>query len=191
MSDDDGDDEADWARAQYELNRRLAYLEEYKTTVDHIEDRAIAAEGVSVDYAQLSIRSGIIINGGALLAIPAFRALFENTSETSTDPLITAAIWFVAGLASNIACAIACHINFRYLSVVYLHYRAQSVSNLQHAYGLVQDDGSLEEKQIKTETQLTGNNRKVSLSFWVSWLLGTGAMVGFVGGATTLLTGLN
>lgn len=57
------------------------------------------------EYAQLIMRNLLLMNGGALIALPAFIEIFD-IQDTS---LITPALYFVGGLVSIILCALSAY----------------------------------------------------------------------------------
>ena len=60
-------------------------------------DRALAYENAAFSIAQASIRNGTLLNGGALIALPAF----IQRSSLTTESAVWACIPFAIGLAAS------------------------------------------------------------------------------------------
>ena len=78
-----------------ELERRLAYLEEYRTNIEPVQRDITEANRATVDFALTGIKSLYLLNGGAIIAVPAFAGVSERLS---IDSLGTAIACFAVGL---------------------------------------------------------------------------------------------
>ena len=95
------------------LQRHLAYLEEWRVGVLQQESAVQAANKGAIEFAQLGIRVGLILNGGALIALPALLTLIPDVNPISLayPHLIGAASAFILGLATaalSVFCAFVC-----------------------------------------------------------------------------------
>jgi hypothetical protein len=79
---------------------RKEYREERETEMAADLEAAKIGENSAVALAQTVIKSGFILNGGGIIAIPAVVALFNLDAERLLPPLILTAGLFVGGLCS-------------------------------------------------------------------------------------------
>ena len=77
------------------LEKQLAYLERWKTDVGPVEQQIIATHQSTIIFAQTAIKSCYLLNGGGLIALPAFVGLFEIPAGAG---VIVSAIFFFVGL---------------------------------------------------------------------------------------------
>lgn len=86
------------------LEKERAYLERWKTDVGPVEQQGIVAHQSAIIFAHTAIKSGYLLNGGGLLALPAFVGLFKISLGNA---VIASAIFFFIGLclaaAANIS----------------------------------------------------------------------------------------
>lgn len=83
--------------SRHRLEKELHYLERWKVDVTPVEQVAIEAGKGSITFAQTAIKTGLILNGGALIALPAFVQIFSVPTAVLIGPIS----YFVIGLALN------------------------------------------------------------------------------------------
>lgn len=81
-----------------ELRQKEAhYLERWKVDVTPVEQVGIEAGKGSITFAQTAIKTSLILNGGALVALPAFTQIFNAPATALLEPIS----YFVIGLVLN------------------------------------------------------------------------------------------
>lgn len=73
--------------ARLKLEKELHYLERWKVDVTPVEQVAVEAGKGSIAFAQAAIKSGLILNGGALVALPAFTQIFGISASQLIEPI--------------------------------------------------------------------------------------------------------
>jgi MFS family permease len=79
---------------------RKEYREERESEMAALLESHQAAEKAAVDFAQTVIRSGFVVNAGAIIAIPAIIALFNLDAEAIRGRLLVTGIFFAAGICA-------------------------------------------------------------------------------------------
>jgi hypothetical protein len=85
-------------------------VEKYRASVEPFLLAALDFQQYAVSYAQIAIRSSYLLNGGALLALPAYAGI--SKSSIGLTSLMWSAGAFVVGLLLVLLCTIVCHLNF-------------------------------------------------------------------------------
>ncbi|MFQ5853518.1 MAG: hypothetical protein ACE5JU_23415 [Candidatus Binatia bacterium] len=88
----------DLERYRQDLERRRTYLEHYKAELEPQYRYSVESDRASVGFAQSGIRSMYILNGGALIALPAFHTLLKDSPTYTSESLMWSAGAFVIGL---------------------------------------------------------------------------------------------
>ena len=84
-------------RIKIQFEKERNYLQRWTTDISPVEEELLETHRSAVGIAQMVLRSGFLVNGGALIALPAFIALFQ----VDASMLVIAAVGcFVAGLLS-------------------------------------------------------------------------------------------
>lgn len=79
------------------LEMELHYLERWKADIVPVEQFVIEAGKGAIAFAQTALKSGFILNGGALIALPAFIQIFSVSDVASAYITITI-LCFTGGL---------------------------------------------------------------------------------------------
>jgi len=86
---------------------------EKKDIFDTYHPVFLALIRASIDYGQLAVRSSFILNGGALLAMPAYLARAGAVvAENNVYGIILAAACYIAGIIFAALCSYAAFFNF-------------------------------------------------------------------------------
>ena len=134
MADDKGGEDSkakDWDR---ELSRHIAFLDQWRTELAPIDAKIALAIQSATSLAQTGLRSGYILNGGALIALPAFIEIFGKFEPNNTRAYTFSAIFFVLGL---ITCVIANFLGYKSVNTAaeaQEHARAWTELNLREQY---------------------------------------------------------
>ncbi|MCH9052631.1 MAG: hypothetical protein IIA72_16415 [Proteobacteria bacterium] len=91
------------------IERRLAFLEEWRTNLTPIQESIASADRGAIDFALAGLKSGFLLNGGALIALPAFIEIFK-LKPGDADLFVFAAIPFALGL---ITCTVANFLGYK------------------------------------------------------------------------------
>ncbi len=84
-------------RHKLRLEKELHYLERWKADIVPVEQHVIEAERGAIAFAQTALKSGFILNGGALIVLPAFMQIFSVSDVASAYITITI-LCFTGGL---------------------------------------------------------------------------------------------
>src|SRR5690606_37798565 len=92
------------------IDRRLVWLEDFKTTVEPIARRISWAQDGVKDYGLLLIRNMFVLNAGALVAAPAYATAIREKTQLLGILAIPIAVYIV-GLICAALCAISSYYN--------------------------------------------------------------------------------
>lgn len=145
----------------------------------------VAFHGISAAYGQLTVRSALLLNGGALFAMPAFFAAILGTDEARAvaDAIVLAAGLYVAGIIFAALCS----------ALAYANYQAGAFQNLTEGYSEILD---VQEQHDQTtfhrnkewrDNYRTENKRRLRFldrflrwTTWIAVVLGACSYVCFV-----------
>ena len=82
-------------------DKRLWYLDEWRSTVLPLAEHALAAEKYAVDFSLMTVKTGALLNGGALVALPAFGAFFKVSVVATGHEFYVSGLSFVIGLLAS------------------------------------------------------------------------------------------
>lgn len=114
MADENGNDNGgkeakNWQR---HLSWRNAFLDQWRTELAPVDAQIALATESATSLALTGLRSGYLLNGGALITLPAFIKIFE-LKPGDTDLFVFAAIPFALGL---ITCTVANFLGYKCLN---------------------------------------------------------------------------
>lgn len=100
MADENGNDNGGKEGKNWErhLSFRNAFLDQWRTELFPVDAQIALAAKSATSLALTGLRSGYLLNGGALIALPAFIEIFNKLKPGDTDLFIFAATPFVLGL---------------------------------------------------------------------------------------------
>ncbi len=108
-----------------ERHRRTGYLETYATYLDFPVEAFKAAEQGRLAYALAGLRTGTILNGGALVAVPAFTSLIGIKIQTQPALFLTTIVLYLLGLVLAAASRVIAYRAAVHWSEFYNHMRAR------------------------------------------------------------------
>lgn len=85
------------------------FLEDLERKVNPLVNEANESVKIAVSYAQIGLKWGFLLNGGALVALPAIVGTIPDISSCSIK---AAAILYIIGLALCAICSLAAYKNF-------------------------------------------------------------------------------
>ena len=169
--------------ARYENERTRTFLERWRTDVEPLHEGAERSREMAFGFAQTAIRSMFILNGGALVAVPAFAELVGTAFQENPTAFLPSGLGFVTGL---ILIAIT-----TVLAYTSMDADAESIRQGQEVVKInlnraenpksytKQEEGRQSEAKVARQKF---NRRSVKLRTWALWL-GVGSMGAFVFGA--------
>ncbi len=113
-NDNGGKEARNWER---QLSWRNAFLDQWRTELAPVDAQIALATESATSLALTGLRSGYLLNGGALIALPAFIEIFKKLESGDTDLFVFAAIAFVLGL---ITCTVANFLGYKCVSTATL-----------------------------------------------------------------------
>ena len=142
----------------------------------------------SASYGQLATRSALLLNGGALFALPPFAAAMSGTTNVGPT-LIQPASCFVVGIVTAALCAYAAYWNFQYNIAQLGEMVAKEMSEIEEGY----DDTykhrlqkSRADFQQERTRGITKFGRRISLTLWFANAFGVFSYIAFVTGSWLL-----
>lgn len=82
-------------------DEREWFLDEWRTGVAPLAEASLRQAESANGFAQTVIRSSLLLNGGALIAVPAIVALFMPDTSQHQEPLLLVLRTFIAGLIAG------------------------------------------------------------------------------------------
>lgn len=158
---------------------RLLHLAEWELSVKTHTDKFVRWVDISAQYAQIALRGGFYLNGGALIALP---PLMQWLGPAQVLGVISAGYIFVVGIVLAALSALSAYANFMYL--------AQSASSLAYTNALEVNNRHYEEpldlqaheeyqKQKKLEK---GHGTRIEVTRILGLAFGVSAYVAFCWG---------
>lgn len=138
-------------------------------------------------YGEVAVKSSLVLNGGALLAFPAYIAALGNPGDSLPVGLIsTSATLFVVGIIAGAFTALLAYLNFQMHSVIVQVERDQEIEKIEADYDILTQHRlkkRREANRVWAEGISMRYNKYVDITFWTAVLLGCTAYVLFVAGA--------
>jgi hypothetical protein len=152
-----------------------------------MEREITQADNNSAAYGQLALKSAFMLNGGALIAFPAY-VQFWNTLPKEFVGL--SVVLFVAGLVLAALAAFLAYANWGFGSDKYGLIRAQGEAGAAQAarasFSLVPDPKETEENS-KREKQIRVCHVKIVISLWATSISGVLSYAAFAAGVVQLM----
>ena len=111
-----------------------AFVEAWRTDIEPLRDRRADHLKYAVSYGQLALRSIILLNGGGLLAAPAFAQMFGSIWSQGFWPPTIAMVAFTLGLICAVGATIFSFLGFLKLQVVSQHEINRTAKRLRGLY---------------------------------------------------------
>lgn len=159
---------------QYEL-----YLREYDRNEAQFSPMIEHFGKGATEYAQLIYRQLFLLNGGALVLVP---TLLTSVDKLTPSVLSCATTFFVIGLITVLLSAYSTHLNFVYISGVLITQNTERAGRLARVY-------LAEEHQDKDQSN--ANGKRITVTFWLSHILGLISVASLICGSSAILKGLN
>jgi len=138
------------------------------------------------EYGILALKNSIILNGGALITIPAYTTILSNFSNKTLN---VSAIFFVAGLISSMLAMYMAHLNFSFLvdHTQWEKYRRRQELELIYFEKVLSAEKSPED----VDRLISRINMKTSFTYWIAHFLGASGVICFAIGGYQLANAAN
>jgi len=155
----------------------------------HIE--SVAAQQVSsyiagsIQFATILVANLMIMNGGALLAFPAYLNGTKEGAPIRTDMIVSSATWFVVGIVLAAIAGYSAYLNFQF------HARSRILESYKENIGVdeahdAEPSQGLLNWRVTTkgdlDRRLGRSEMWINSTFWVGQSSGIGSLVSFVAG---------
>jgi hypothetical protein len=114
-----------------EMERWRAHTERWDAEVAESENRAWDATKIAAEFGKLGLQSAILLNGGALVAIPPLMQWLNDIGRTKVVPI---ASWFFIGLLCAAVSVVFAYINFSALAQANYGYARRRAIELDAQY---------------------------------------------------------
>ena len=165
------------------MEGHLAFLEQWRTDLQPILDDLSLFNRIGADFALGGIKAVFILNGGALIALPAFAGVFRWGSSANADLLTWAVGFFVGGLILSAAAYLLGYLVVNAearRSQELLNWRSRSVREYYHPPKDAQESAQI----ISGAKKLEGKWGRIAFWLMISTIIvAVGALVSFIVGA--------
>jgi hypothetical protein len=156
--------------------------EEAAKQISSIEDRAasyfLSLHAISGDYGQLAVRSALVLNGGAIFAMPAFFAAIQSESEIhqSLNGIVFSATTYVLGIIASALCSFVAYANYQAAAEEFMEEAQLQILEIQERF----DDVTFHRNQPWRALNREEKRKRISLlSKFGSWTTWIGVGLGF------------
>jgi hypothetical protein len=114
-----------------QMERWDVHMQRWEMDVREAERRAWDAQRIAADFGKLGLQSLVLVNGGALVAVP---PLMQWLSDTARLHIPADATWFVIGLLCAAVSIVVAYINFSSISATNSFYSVKRARELEAEY---------------------------------------------------------
>ena len=175
------------------LRLRLQFIDDWKSTVSHHYDAAAKQTDGQIAYGSLALKSAYILNGGGLLALPAFAQIFKVDNSFTADQytgLYIAGILFILGLIGAAVSTVIANLNYGYG-----HHRELSTANLRtfelrKLYYPRSDETAvkaLEDQMDEARVAIQDANKGLGKTYKPAFIVGFASYITFISGSFAML----
>lgn len=168
------------------IEGRLTFLEEWKTNLTPIQNAMTLADRAAIDFGSAGIKAGFLLNGGALIAVPAFVEILKP-GPPAFGSLIYAIGLFVGGLLLCVAVNLAAYLSMRVASVG-LVARIDARSAMLHRLYTGDPTGEHKTRETEKDAEADSRAKRADRITNVGLILYLLTIAAFIGGA--ILSGL-
>lgn len=148
--------------------------------------RVIESQRLSAAYAQLAVRSALVLNGGALFVLPAYISTVSSTDESIPEiTLLVAAAFFIAGILTAVLCAYFAYWNYTFHSWDHEYDLKKEIQEIKEGYDTTHQI-RLEKARDRWHEDLDDlkakNGKRINLTAWIGNALGVISYIAFVVG---------
>jgi hypothetical protein len=150
--------------------RRRGYTEDKVHEINPLTEEAIESVKIAVSYAQIGLKWGFLLNGGALVALP---AIIGGLPEITTCSVKAAAVLYIVGLALCGVCTITAYLNFLTVSNwrrTQANLKKWQISNTYFGTAETQEDYKTAVRLCEAEISSLG--RRIVSTYWIALVTG-------------------
>ncbi len=167
---------------------RELFLRDWETSVSACERRGQEADKGAIDYSLLGIKSAFILNGGALVVLPALTPVFGINTACNKSLLVWAAAIFMVGILCAAATTALSYFTMCYQGAMHFWTREKMAYIVIGQYYGHLEDGSEREKKREEAAKKEKMNRMMSQKLRVTAICcAGGTTISFLCGAGMLL----
>lgn len=169
--------------ARHQNERTRTFLERWRTDVVPLHEAAERSRDMAFGFAQTAIRSMFLLNGGALVAVPAFAELVGTAFQENMTALLLSGSGFVAGLILIAITTLLAYTSMDADAEAIRQDQEVVKINLNRAQNPKSYTNKLKKQQSEAEAaRLKFGRRSAKLRTW-ALCLGVGSMGAFIFGA--------
>lgn len=167
---------------------RELFLRDWEASVPPIERKGQEADRGAVDYSLLGIKSAFILNGGALVVLPALTPVFGINTTCNKGLLIWAAAIFMVGILFAAATTALSYFTMCYQGAMHFWSREKmAFIVIGLYYGHLEDGGERERKRDAAAVKEAENQAMALRLRKMALYSAGGTTVSFLCGAGMLL----
>lgn len=135
-------------KREIEQRDRELFLRDWEASVLPVENQASGAEKGAVDYSLLGLKSAFILNGGALVALPAVTPFFGINAAANKNLLVWTAATFMVGILLSAAATALSYFVMCYQGSMHRWSREKNAQIVIGQYfGHIEDGGARDKKR--------------------------------------------
>lgn len=194
-SNSNGDNPADIAKlsiaerqlrleeSRYRLEKEFHYLERWKVDVVPFENYHIEASKAAISFAQTTVKTGYILNGGALIALPTFVQALSIPIYNHLTLYVIAIVLFFLGLISSGIANVFYYLALASISSRSLHRREAQVLRLNEQHNPVENKNDHIDKLNTVQAKVTKENKRSKILQYIAFASTSLAILAFSIGA--------
>jgi hypothetical protein len=170
------------------IERRLMWLEDFKTTVEPIDSRVLVAFNGLKEYGLLLVRNMFVLNAGALIAAPAYATAIKEKSQLLGILLLPITLYVVGIFA--IFSGVSAYYNFTRGAESGLIERNLEAHKLNNLHFPATENEIIEQRkndQKLVEEALAKSNKKISFWYRIAHTCGWLCFLCFVSGSVVFM----
>ncbi|MET0105680.1 MAG: hypothetical protein ABW072_11125 [Sedimenticola sp.] len=151
------------------MENRKEYVEEWKLNVFRFDEDIRSSTEGAVEFAQQGIRSGLMLNGGALVAVPAIIALFAVDVSQVASGIILSGVLFVIGLLLSWAANLFGFFAMSNSADAYSRQQGEVAKTLTLQYLIHSPGQEISQEDVDKHNKLIADEKSKSDGYWVSY----------------------
>ena len=168
--------------ARHQNERTRTFLERWRTDVVPLHEAAERSRDMAFGFAQTAIRSMFLLNGGALVAVPAFAELVGTAFQENLTVFLLSGLGFVTGLILIAITTVLAYTSMDADAEAIRQEQEVVKINLNRSENPKSYTDEVKKRQSEAEVARQRVDRlSVKLRAWALWL-GVGSMGAFVFG---------
>lgn len=158
-------------------------MERWKVDVVPFEDTHIEASKAAISFAQTTVKTGYILNGGALIALPTFVQALSIPIYTHLTLYVIAIVLFFLGLISSGIANVFYYLALTSISSRSFHRREAQILKLNEQHNYVENKNDHIAKLDAVQTKITKENKRSRILQYIAFASTSLAILAFSIGA--------